>query len=47
MDQPHQRFGVALPDADPKITQNWVYIQPTTEIKARKATPGGGSRMRS
>jgi hypothetical protein len=40
MDQAHQRIGVALPEADRSITQNWVYVQPTTEIKIRKAYGG-------
>lgn len=36
VDRPGQRIGVALPDADPKERQSWVYIKPHTEASMRK-----------
>ena len=35
LDQTHERFGVALPEAKPGVRQNWVYIAPTTEVRMR------------
>ena len=35
VDQNHQRFGVALREATPGVTQNWVYVEPTTEVNWR------------
>lgn len=36
VDRPGQRLGVALPDANPKERQSWVYIKPSTEASMRK-----------
>ena len=36
VDVPGQRIGVALPDANPKERQSWVYIKPSTEASMRK-----------
>ena len=35
LDQAHERFGVALPEAKPNETQNWVYLNTTTDIHRR------------
>ena len=35
LDQAHERFGVALPEAKPNETQNWIYIGTTTDIQRR------------
>jgi hypothetical protein len=36
VDRPGQRIGVALPDANPKERQSWVYIKPHTQASMRK-----------
>ncbi len=35
LDRDNQRVGVALPEADPNVRQNWVYIRATTKIIKR------------
>lgn len=35
VDQAEQRLGIALRDADPNVTQNWVYLKYNTEIVRR------------
>lgn len=41
VDSDNQRFGVALPEARPETTQNWVYIDPKTEITRRVTNSEG------
>lgn len=41
LDEGNQRFGVALPEAKPDVTQNWCYVQPNTDI-TRKLTNAQG-----
>jgi hypothetical protein len=47
LDPQHQRFGVAILKDDPHVTQNWVYVQPSTEIHYRLTSPGGWSKQES
>lgn len=35
VDEDNQRVGVALPEARPDVTQNWVYVEPKTDISQR------------
>lgn len=35
LDQEHERFGVALPNDNPNVTQNWVYVAPSTKFEQR------------
>ena len=41
LDQKNLRFGVALPEANPGETQNWVYIDPNTDINERVSNRQG------
>ncbi|MFA5504590.1 MAG: hypothetical protein WC314_03090 [Vulcanimicrobiota bacterium] len=36
VDRPGQRIGVALPKADPRVRQSWVYIRPDTASSMQK-----------
>ncbi len=47
VDRAGQRIGIALPDADPKIRQNWLYIRPDTNISRRHHLGGGAFRDQS
>lgn len=41
LDESNQRFGIALPEARPDVTQNWCYVEPNTDI-TRKITNAQG-----
>jgi hypothetical protein len=41
LDENNQRFGIALPEAKPDVTQNWCYVDPKTDIN-RKLTNAQG-----
>lgn len=41
VDEDNQRFGVALPEARPDVTQNWVYVEPKTTIQKRVTNSDG------
>lgn len=44
IDQENQRFGVALPEARPDVTQNWVYVEPKTDIHRRVTNHEGWTK---
>lgn len=44
VDQENQRFGVALPEARPDVTQNWVYVEPKTDIHRRMTNKEGWTK---
>ncbi|MBT9587291.1 hypothetical protein IV102_28370 [bacterium] len=44
MDENNQRFGVALPEAKPDVTQNWCYVEPKTDIHRRITKSDGWSK---
>lgn len=41
LDQSNQRVGVALPEAKPDHTQNWIYLEANTEIVKRESSGDG------
>lgn len=41
VDEDNQRFGVALPEARPDVTQNWVYVEPKTDIQKKLTNSDG------
>ncbi len=41
LDKANQRVGVALPEAQPDIRQNWIYLQANTEIIHHQQTDDG------
>lgn len=41
VDEDNQRVGVALPEAKPDVTQNWVYVEPKTDISQRVTNAEG------
>ena len=47
LDQAHERFGVALPEAKPNETQNWIYIGTTTDIQRRVTNRQGCTKTTS
>lgn len=47
VDQDNQRFGVALPEARPDVTQNWVYVEPKTDIHRRMTNKEGWHKEES
>lgn len=44
VDRGEQRIGVALPEADPKERQTWIYIKPDTKSSMREYLGGGAFR---
>ena len=44
MDEDNQRFGVALPEARPDVTQNWCYVEPKTDILHKVTNSQGWSK---
>lgn len=44
VDADNQRFGVALPEARPDVTQNWVYMEPKTDVNRRHTNAEGWSK---
>lgn len=41
VDQENERVGVALPEAQPDVTQNWIYVAPKTDIMHRVTNSEG------
>ncbi|MGE0493870.1 MAG: hypothetical protein AB7S38_31975 [Vulcanimicrobiota bacterium] len=41
VERAEQRIGVALPEDDPKVRQNWVYLKPDTVMVRRNYYKGG------
>lgn len=41
IDDAENRVGIANPDADPNVVQNWVYIEPDTRAAAREYYQNG------
>ena len=41
LDQEHERIGVALPEASPKETQNWIYVSPSIKVDQRQTNRQG------
>ncbi len=44
VDRAENRIGIALPDADPKERQNWVYIKKDTTASMRQSLGNGAFR---
>jgi len=44
MDEGNQRFGIALPEAKPDVTQNWCYVDPKTDISRKQTNAQGWSK---
>lgn len=44
VDRAENRIGIALPDASPSETQNWVYIKPDTSASMRQNLGNGTFR---
>ena len=40
VDDQENRIGIANPDANPNVTQNWVYVEADTKASARQYTNG-------
>lgn len=39
--QDNERFGVAVPEANPNVTQNWVYMSTKTNVQLRHTNSEG------
>lgn len=44
VDQDDNRIGIAQPDADPKVRQNWLYLEDDVRLSIRESIGGGAFR---